>query len=128
MSIFPFGFKYDTFPFDRKFFISEIYRRLLLESGSINIPLYYHSTDTDGTTRNECHPPINDDFYALAFWFDLLGHRLIEALPVEHRLSYRDELFLRVDLESHELVYAYDKLHYSSFLLVYENSGLDDFL
>uniref|UniRef100_A0A158R710 Mediator of RNA polymerase II transcription subunit 23 n=1 Tax=Taenia asiatica TaxID=60517 RepID=A0A158R710_TAEAS len=88
--------------------IREIYRRLLLESGSINIPLYYHSTDTDGTTRNECHPPINDDFYALAFWFDLLGHRLIEALPVEHRLSYRDELFLRVDLESHELVYALD--------------------
>ncbi|KAL5106209.1 Mediator of RNA polymerase II transcription subunit 23 [Taenia crassiceps] len=88
--------------------IREIYRRLLLESGSINIPLYYHSTDAEGTNRNECHPPINDDFYALAFWFDLLGHRLVEALPVEHRLSYRDELFLRVDLESHELVYALD--------------------
>ncbi|VDM17460.1 unnamed protein product [Hydatigera taeniaeformis] len=88
--------------------IREIYRRLLLESGSINIPIYYHPTDTDGTTRNDCYPPINDDFYALSFWFDLLGHRLVEALPVEHRLSYRDELFLRVDLESHELVYALD--------------------
>ncbi|CUT99567.1 Mediator of RNA polymerase II transcription [Echinococcus multilocularis] len=87
--------------------IREIYRRWLHESGPINIPLYYHPVDEDGTARDECHP-INDDFYAFTFWLDLLGHRLVEALPAEHRLSYRDELFLRVDLESHELVYALD--------------------
>lgn len=88
-----------------------IYRRLLVENTSICIPLYYQiNADGDLSTVNkeEWYPSINDDFYALTFWLDLLGHRLVEALPVEHRLSYRDELLLRVDLESHELVYAYD--------------------
>ncbi|KAM7539029.1 hypothetical protein Aperf_G00000047337 [Anoplocephala perfoliata] len=85
--------------------ILEIYQRLLLESLELNIPLFYQTNETD---RDDYFQPIRDEFYALTFWFDLLGHRWIEALPVGHRLRYRDELFLRVDLESHELVYALD--------------------
>ncbi|VDN96143.1 unnamed protein product [Rodentolepis nana] len=86
--------------------LREIYRRLLVESKSLNIPLYHEKTESDNT--DDCHPPVRDDFYCLTFWFDLLGHRWIEALPVEHRLRYRDELFLRVNLNSHELIYALD--------------------
>ncbi|KAM3183971.1 hypothetical protein ACTXT7_009296 [Hymenolepis weldensis] len=86
--------------------LREIYRRLLVESRSLNIPLYYEKIESDN--NNDCYPPVRDDFYSLTFWFDLLGHRWIEALPVEHRLRYRDELFLRVNLNSHELIYALD--------------------
>ncbi|VDL60473.1 unnamed protein product [Hymenolepis diminuta] len=86
--------------------LREIYRRLLVESRSLHIPLYYDKSESDN--NNDFYPPVRDDFYSLTFWFDLLGHRWIEALPVEHRLRYRDELFLRVNLNSHELIYALD--------------------
>ena len=94
--------------------ISVIYRSLI-GSGAINIPLYHQVTNEEGEAETPAegggeasYAPINDDFYALTFWFDLLGHRLVEALPAEYRVSFRDELLLRVALESHELVYALD--------------------
>ncbi len=86
------------------FLLTGLYRRLLDNRGTIRIPLYRDMTEAGAVSPEP--PASNDEFSAFLFWFDLLGHRLVEALPVHHRLSYRDTLCLKVALESHELAYA----------------------
>uniref|UniRef100_A0A5K3FUZ1 Mediator of RNA polymerase II transcription subunit 23 n=2 Tax=Mesocestoides corti TaxID=53468 RepID=A0A5K3FUZ1_MESCO len=88
--------------------ILQIYKRMLQIKGQVDIPLYHDEVAGPEATELPKSMPNNDDFYAFTFWFDLLGHRLVEALPAEHRLSYRDDLFHKVELESQELVYTLD--------------------